>query len=103
MIRSKPPLVLRLAATLMLSAVLIGQYWQRRPLGAAGAGMLTAIAQSCPAAAPLTHEPTVADTARALDRVGYAAIAAIVFRDGRDRCHEDLRRGAARAGRRAGR
>lgn len=103
MIRSKPPRVLRPTAILLLGAVLIGQYWQRRPLGAAGAGMLAAVVEICPAAAPLTREPTVADTARSLDRVGYAAIAAIVFRDGLDRRHEDLRRGASRAGRRVGR
>ncbi|MDJ0276659.1 hypothetical protein QLH51_07615 [Sphingomonas sp. 2R-10] len=81
------PWVFRMATAVMLLSVVAGQWWQRQPAGEVGLAMLTIIAAHCPAAAH--RQPgriSVADTARALDRWGYARLTEMVRRDGRDRC-----------------
>ncbi len=81
------PWVFRIAAALLLASVIAGQWWQRQPVGEVGLAMLTIIAAQCPAA--VERQPgriNVADSARALDRWGYARLVELVRRDGRDRC-----------------
>jgi hypothetical protein len=81
------PWVFRIAAALLLLSVIAGQWWQRQPAGEASLAMLTIIAARCPAAAH--RQPgriSIADSARALDRWGYARLTELVRRDGRDRC-----------------
>ena len=81
------PWVFRIAAVLLLASVVAGQWWQRQPAGEVGLAMLTIIATHCPAGAH--RQPgriSVADSARALDRWGYARLIELVRRDGRDRC-----------------
>ncbi len=81
------PWVFRIAAALLLVSVVAGQWWQRQPAGEVGLAMLTIIAAHCPVTAH--RQPgriSVADSARALDRWGYARLIELVRRDGRDRC-----------------
>jgi len=81
------PWVFRIAAALLLVSVVAGQWWQRQPAGEVGLAMLTVIAAHCPDA--IDQQPrriSVADSARALDRWGYARLTEMVRRDGRDRC-----------------
>jgi len=81
------PWVFRMAAALLLASVIAGQWWQRQPAGEVGLAVLTIIAAHCPAAA--RRKPgsiSVADSARALDRWGYARLIELVLRDDRDRC-----------------
>lgn len=81
------PWVFRMAAALLLASVVAGQWWQRQPAGELSLAMLTIIAAHCPAAAH--SQPgriSVADSARALDRWGYARLTEMVRRDGRNRC-----------------
>ena len=92
MTRRKLPCVFRITAALILAAITIGGWWQRQPVGGTGRAFLTAIARGCPAAIPTKRHPTVADTARALDRLSYAKISNLIFRDGRDRCARGVAR-----------
>jgi hypothetical protein len=81
------PWVFRIAAALLLASVIAGQWRQRQPAGEASLAMLTIIAAHCPAA--VDQHPgriSVADSARALDRWGYACLIELVRHDGRDRC-----------------
>ncbi len=81
------PWVFRIAAVLLLASVVVGQWWQRQPVGEVGLAMLTIITAQCPAA--IDQQPrriSVADSAHALDRWGYARLAEVVRRDGRDCC-----------------
>jgi hypothetical protein len=82
------PWVFRLGAALVLASVVAGQWWQRQPAGEVGLAMLTIIAARCPAAIDQQRggRLNVADSARALDRWGYARLIELVRRDGRDRC-----------------
>lgn len=81
------PWVFRIAAALLLLSVVAGQWWQRQPAGEVGLAVLTIIASHCPAAAHRQRgRISVADSARALDRWGYARLIELVLRDGRDRC-----------------
>lgn len=81
------PWVFRMAAALLLASVIAGQWWQRQPAGEVSLAMLTVITAQCPAAVDQHPGRTsVADSARALDRWGYARLAELVRRDGRDRC-----------------
>lgn len=81
------PWVFRMAAAVMLLCVVAGQWWQRQPAGEISLAVLTIIAAHCPAAVDEHNgRISVADSARALDRWGYARIAELVRRDGRDRC-----------------
>ncbi len=85
--RRRFPWVFRIAAALLLLSVVAGQWWQRQPAGEVGLAMLTIITAHCPAAGE--RHPgriSVADSARALDRWGYARLTEMVRRDGRDRC-----------------
>lgn len=75
------PVVFRLSAILLLTALIAGQWWQRQP-----AGWVPAMAEvHCPAAA-IHRAGTIADSARTLDSWGYAVIGNAIFRDGSDRC-----------------
>ena len=81
------PWVFRIAAALLLLSVAAGQWWQRQPAGEIGLAMLTIIAAHCSAAVDEHNgRISVADSARALDRWGYALLTELVRRDGRDRC-----------------
>jgi len=82
------PWVFRMAAALLLTSVIAGQWWQRQPVGEVGLATLTIIAAHCPAAIDQQRggRLNVADSARALDRWGYARLAELVRRDSRDRC-----------------
>ena len=81
------PWVFRIAAVLLLASGVVGQWWQRQPVGEVGLAMLTIITGHCPAAVDqLNGRISVADSARALDRWGYARLTEMVRRDGRDRC-----------------
>lgn len=83
--RRRFPVIFRLSAILLLTALIGGQWWQRQPAGSI-AGWVPAMAEVyCPAAA-IHRSGTIADSARALDDWGYAVIGNAVFRDGRDRC-----------------
>ncbi len=85
--RRRYPWVFRIAAALLLASVVAGQWWQRQPAGEVGLAMLTIIAARCPAAVDQHNgKISVADSARALDRWGYARLIEMVRRDGRDRC-----------------
>ena len=86
MTRPKLPWVFRITAALLVAAIVFGGWWQRQPAGTAGHAFLAAVARACPAAMPTGRRPTVADSARALDRWGYAQLGNLIFRDGRDRC-----------------
>ena len=79
------PLVFRVSAILLLTALIAGQWWQRQPAGTI-AGWVPAMAEvHCPAAA-IHRSGTIANSARSLDSWAYAVIGNAVFRDGRDRC-----------------
>ena len=83
--RRRSPLVFRVSAILLLTALIVGQWWQRQPAGTI-AGWVPAMAEVyCPAAA-IHRAGTIADSARTLDSWGYAVIGNAIFRDGRDRC-----------------
>lgn len=86
MTRTKLPWVFRIAAALLFAAVAFGGWWQQRPVGRAGRTFLAAAARACPAAAVRALRPTVADTARALDRAAYFMTADLLRRDGPSRC-----------------
>lgn len=79
------PLVFRVSAVLLLTALIAGKWWQRQPAGSI-AGWVPAMAEVyCPAAA-IHRSGTIADSARTLDSWGYTVIGNAIFRDGRDRC-----------------
>jgi len=80
------PWVFRIAAAVLLTCMIVGQVWQRRPAGRIGGAMLSIIAANCPAAVVNRQRPTIADSARALDRWGFARLASLVRHDGRARC-----------------
>ena len=81
------PWVFRMAAALLLASVVAGQWWQRQPAGELSLAVLTIIAAHCPPAVDQHNgRISVADSARALDRWGYARLSELVRRDGRDRC-----------------
>jgi hypothetical protein len=83
--RRRLPLVFRLSAVLLLTALIAGQWWQRQHAGSI-AGWVPAMAEVyCPAAA-IYRSGTIADSAHTFDSWGYAVIGNAVFRDGRDRC-----------------
>ncbi len=81
------PWVFRIAGGLLLASVVAGQWWQRQPAGEVGRAMLTVIAAHCPAAVDQHNgKISVADSAHALDRWGYARLAELLRCHGRDRC-----------------
>jgi len=85
--RHRFPWVVRLAATLLLLSAVAGQWWQHQPAGEVGVAVLTVIDSHCPAAVERqSGRIRVADSARALDRWGYARMTELVRRDGRNRC-----------------
>lgn len=79
------PTVFRLAAALLLVALVFGQWWQRQPLGPVGRGMMAVLAELCPAATA-RRAVSVADSASAVDRVAFAVLGNALSRDNRDRC-----------------
>jgi hypothetical protein len=79
------PTVFRLAAALLLAALIFGQWWQRQPLEPVGRGMMAVMAELCPAATA-RRAVSVADSARAVDRVASALVGNALSRDSRDRC-----------------
>jgi len=96
--RRRFPLVLRVSAVLLLTALIGGQWWQRQPAGTI-AGWVPAMAEVyCPAAA-IHRSGTIADSARTLDGWAYAVVGNAVFRDRRDRCRtrKDRSAGAERS------
>jgi len=85
--RHRFPWVFRLAVTLLLLSAVAGQRSRRQPAGEVGVAVVTIIASHCPAAVGRQSGIIrVADSARALDRWGYARMTELVRRDGRDRC-----------------
>lgn len=83
--RRRLPMVFRVSAILLFTALIAGQWWQRQPAGSI-VGWGPAMAEVyCPAAA-IHRSGTIADSARTLDDWGYAVIGNAVFRDSRDRC-----------------
>ncbi|WP_440980050.1 hypothetical protein ACQHGV_07760 [Sphingomonas pseudosanguinis] len=83
--RRRFPLVFRVSAILLLTALVAGQWWQRQPAGTI-AGWVPVMAEVyCPAAV-IHRSGTISDSARTLDSWGYAVIGNAIFRDGRDRC-----------------
>ncbi|TCP99535.1 hypothetical protein C8J46_103423 [Sphingomonas sp. PP-F2F-A104-K0414] len=85
--RHRFPWVFCLAATLLLLSAVAGQWWQHQPAGEVGVAVLTVIASHCPAAVERqSGRIRGADSARALDRWGFARMTELVRRDGRDRC-----------------
>lgn len=84
--RRRPfPTVFRLVAALLLAALVLGQWWQRQPLGAVGRGIVAVMAELCPAAT--AHRVvSVADSARAVDHLAFAVLGNALSRDSRDRC-----------------
>ena len=83
--RRRFPLVFRVSAILLLTALIAGQWWQRQPAGSI-AGWVPAMAEVyCPAAA-IQHSGTISDSARTLDDWAYAVIGNATFRDDRNRC-----------------
>ncbi|MEH3100594.1 hypothetical protein [Sphingomonas adhaesiva] len=85
MMRRRFPLVFRVAAGLLLAALIVGQWWQRQSAGSIAGWVPAMAAVHCPAAA-VHRSGTIADSARTLDGWGYAVLADLIFRDGRDRC-----------------
>ena len=79
------PTVFRLVAALLLAALVLGQWWQRQPLGPVGRGMMAVLAKRCPAATA-RRAVSVADSASAVDRVAFAVLGNALSRDNRDRC-----------------
>lgn len=92
MTHSKLPWAFRITAALIVAAIIVGGWWQRQPAGENGRAFLAIVARACPAAAPTVAQSTVADTAHALDRWGYAVLGNLVFRDERDRCAAGISR-----------
>ena len=91
--RRRLPMVFRVSAMLLLTALTAGQWWQRQPAGSI-AGWVPAMAEVyCPAAA-IHRAGTIADSARTIDGWAYAVIGNAVFRDGRDRCRAKRGRSA---------
>lgn len=86
MTRSKLPWVFRITATLLVAVIVIGGWWQPQPVGLRGQAFLTAVVRTCPAAASHSTRPTVADTARALDRVAYMVVTDMLLHDNGGRC-----------------
>ena len=86
MIARNPPMVFRFAAMLLLSSAVLGQWWQRQPLGADGHALVTVMHSYCPGVGGEAGPLTVADSARLLDRWGYALLGDLTGRNGRDRC-----------------
>ncbi len=79
------PLVFRVSAILLLTALIAGQRWQRQPAGSIAGWVPTMAEVYCPAAA-IHRAGTIADSARTLDSWGYAVIGNAIFRDGSNRC-----------------
>ena len=91
--RRRFPMVFRLSAMLLLTALIGGQWWQRQPAGSI-ADWVPAMAEVyCPAAA-IHRSGTISDSARTLDDWAYAVIGNAIFRDGRDRCRVKGKRSA---------
>ena len=85
MIARNTPKVFRFAAMLLLSSAVLGQ-WQRQPLGADGHALVTVMHSYCPGVGGEAGPLTVADSARLLDRWGYALLGDLTGWNGRDRC-----------------
>jgi len=83
--RRRLPLVFRISAVLLFTALIAGQWWQRQPAGSIADWVLAMAEVYCPAAA-IHRSGTIADSARTLDSWAYAVIGNAIFRDGRDRC-----------------
>lgn len=79
------PTAFRLAAALLLAALIFGQWWQRQPLGPVGRGMMSVMAELCPAATA-RRAVSVADSASAVDRMMFAVLGNALSRDSRDCC-----------------
>ena len=91
--RRRFPVIFRVSAGLLLTALIVGQWWQCQPAGSI-AGWVPAMAEVyCPAAA-IHRFGTIADSARTLDGWTYAVIGNAIFRDGRDRCRVERGRSA---------
>lgn len=69
------PRVFRLVGALLLTSLVAGQLWWREPAGAATRRLLAIIERHCSAAARRIAAPTVADGARAIDRMALRVIA----------------------------
>ena len=86
MIARNPPTVFRFAAMLLLSSAVLGQWWQRQPLGADGHALVTVMHSYCPGVGGEAGPLTVADSARLLDRWGYALLGDRTGWNGKNRC-----------------
>jgi len=86
MILHKQPIVFRCAGMLLLISAVLGQWWQRQPLGADGHAIVAMMTSYCPGVGSDASQLTVADSARLLDRWAYAILGDLIGGDGRDRC-----------------
>ena len=85
MTRSRLPWVFRISAGLIVAVDMLGIWWQPQAAGPHGRAFLATVARACPAALVRKGQPTVADTAYALDRWAYLTAVDLV-RGGRTRC-----------------
>jgi len=68
MILHKRPIVFRCAGMLLLISAVLGQWWQRQPLGADGHALVAMMTFYCPRVGSDANQLTVADSAHLLDR-----------------------------------
>ena len=86
MILHKQPMVFRYAGMLLLISAVLGQWWQRQPLGADGQAIVAMMTSYCPGAGSDADQLTVADSAHLLDRWVYVILGGLIGGDSRDRC-----------------
>jgi len=95
----KQPMVFRLAGMLLLAATVLGQWWQRQPLGADGRAIVAIVQSYCPSIDGEIRHLTVADSARLLDRWSYAFLGDLIGWNDQRRCASSRPSGAGRQGR----
>ncbi len=80
------PMWARISAALLLTCLIGGQAWQRRPAGEVTKMIVTLGMRHCPAAVRLTFATTIAQGAWVLNRWSYRVLADTVDGDGINRC-----------------
>lgn len=80
------PMWARISAALLLTCLIGGQVWQRRPAGEVTKMIVTLAMRHCPAAVRLTSAATIGDGAWVLNRWSYRVLAGTVDVDGNNRC-----------------
>jgi len=86
MILHKRPIVFRCAGMLLLISAVLGQWWQRQPLGADGHALVAMMTFYCPRVGSDANQLTVADSAHLLDRWVSVILGDLIGGGGRDRC-----------------